>query len=229
MCIIHLNKRDLRPKFGYLPKICKRYGTLMLYQDSSLNNTQNYNSVTEEPIRLKHQSNSDIKQELDELENCILDGVNVPLTDLKIVDGGIVLDRLKSIKHNLPTVLAASIEILQQRQAIIQQANIKAQEIVNSARAEAESLLRDSNLLRQTEIEARQIKFETEQECQQLRQAAFAEIEQWREMATLEYEAIQNDADNYASAVLGDLEAKLTQMLAVVQNGRQHLESDADS
>jgi hypothetical protein len=201
----------------------------MLYQDSSTNNTQNDNSVTEEAILLKHQYNSNTRQELDILENCILDGVNIPLTDLKIVDGGIILDRIESIKHNLPIALTASIEILQQKQAIIQQAKIEAQAIVNSAQAEADNILRDSNLLRQTEIEARQIKFATEQECQQLRQAAFAEIEQWREMATLEYEAIQNDADNYASAVLSDLETKLTQMLAVVQNGRQHLESDGNN
>lgn len=202
----------------------------MLYQDSSINNSsQNYDSVTEEAILLKYQSNSDIKQELEILEDCILDGIDVPLTNLKIVDSRIVLDRIGAIKHNLPIALAASIEMLQQKEAIIQQARIKAQEIINSASAEADNILRNSNLLRQTEIEARQIKFATEQECQQLRQAAFAEIEQWREMATLEYEAIQNDADNYASGVLGDLEARLTQMLAVVQNGRQHLESDADS
>lgn len=205
----------------------------MLYQDSSTNNSsqnyQNYDSVAEESVLLKHQSNSNLRQELEVLKNCILDGVNIPLTDLKIVDGGIIIDRLESIKHNLPIALTTSIAILQQKQAIIQQAKIEAQEIVNSAHTEAESILKDSNLLRQTEIEARQIKFETEQECQQMRQAAFAEIEQWREMATLEYEAIQNDADNYASAVLGDLESKLTQMLAVVQNGRQHLETDSSS
>lgn len=201
----------------------------MLYQDSSTNNNQNYDSVTGEPILLKHESNFDLKQELDILENHILEGVNVPLTDLTIVDREMVLDRIESIKNNLPTVLAASIEILQRKQAIIQQAHLEAQKIVNSAEAEAQSLLQNSNLLRQTEIEARQIKFETEQECQQMRQAAFSEIEQWREMATLEYEAIQNDADNYASAVLGDLESKLTQMLAVVQNGRQHLETDGNS
>lgn len=201
----------------------------MLYQDSSTNNNQNYDSVTGEPILLRHESNSDLKQELDLLKNHILEGVNVPLTDLTIIDRGIVLDRLESIEHNLPTVLAASIEVLQQKQAIIRQAHLEAQKIVKSAEAEAEHFLQDSNLLRQTEIEARQIKFETEQECQQMRQAAFTEIEQWREMATLEYEAIQNDADNYASAVLGDLESKLTQMLAVVQNGRQHLETDGNN
>ena len=201
----------------------------MLYQDSSTNNNQNYDSVTGEPILLKHESNSDIKQELDILENYILNGVNVPLTDLTIIDREIVLDRLESIKQNLPPVLAASIEVLQQKQAIIQQAHFEARKIVDSAQAEAQNLLQNSNLLRQTEMEARQIKFKTEQECQQLRQAAFDEIEQWREMATLEYEAIQNDADNYASAVLGDLESKLTQMLAVVQNGRQHLETDGSS
>jgi uncharacterized sporulation protein YeaH/YhbH (DUF444 family) len=79
-------------------------------------------------------------------------------------------------------------------------------------------------LLRQVEQEAHQMRLEAQQECEQLRQAAYAEIEQWREMATLEYEAIQKDADNYANSVLIDLETKLSQMLTIVHNGRQHLE-----
>ena len=197
----------------------------MLYQDNSLENAvQEHNSLTEESASSAYQSNSQIQEELDILENAILEGVNVPLSNLVIVDSGTILERIESIKQNLPTALAISIEIMQHQKAIIEQANYQARDIVKSAQAEAERLLKDSTILKKTETEANKVKFETRQECEQLRQATYTEIEQWREMATLEYEAIQKDADNYADTVLGDLETKLSQMLAIVHKGRQHLE-----
>ncbi|VEP18846.1 conserved hypothetical protein [Hyella patelloides LEGE 07179] len=199
----------------------------MLYQDNSTDNAaQKHDSVAEEPVLTAYQSDSNIQQELDILENFILEGVHVPLSSLIIVDGGVIIEHIKSIKQNLPQALAISIEILQQRQAIIEQASNQAQEVVKSAQAEADRLLQESTLLRQTELEANKIKFQTQQECEQLRQATYAEIEQWREMATIEYEAIQKDADRYADTVLNDLEVKLSQMLAIVHNGRHHLEPD---
>ena len=201
----------------------------MLYQENSLDNgIQNPNLVTEESISSAYKTNSNVQKELEILENLILEGVNVPLTDLVMVDGGVILDRLESLKDNLPTALAISLQILQQKQVIIQQAKNQAQEIVNSARETAERLLQESSLIRKAELEASKIRFEAQQECEQLRQNAYTEIEQWREMATIEYEEIQQDADNYANTVLSDLEVRLSQMLGVVQNGRQHLRPSDD-
>ena len=197
----------------------------MLYQDNTTQSkTQNQNSVAEELASAVYQSDSDVQQELDMLENTISQGVSVPLTDLVIVDAGIILERIESIKHNLPTALAHSLEILQQKQAIIQQAKNQAQQVLKSAQAEAERILQESTLLRQTELEASKIKFDAQQECEQLRQTTYEEIERWREMATIEYEEIQKDADNYAKTVLSDLEDNLSQMLTIVHNGRQQLE-----
>ena len=192
----------------------------MLYQENSLDSSvQKQNLVAEESISTAYQTNSNVQKELEILENLILEGVRVPLTDLVMVDGGTVLDRIESLKDNLPTALAISLKILQQKQV-----KNKAQEIVNSAREEAEHLLQESTLVRKAELEASQIRFSAQQECEQLRQTTYREIEQWREMATTEYEEIQRDADNYANTVLTDLEARLSQMLGVVQNGRQHLQ-----
>lgn len=199
----------------------------MIYQDNLSNDTYSLlNEVVEESISTAYQSDSNVHQELDNLENILEEGVHVPLTDLVMVDERIILDRIKSIKKNLPTALAISIEVLQHQQEIIQTAKNQAQKIVKSAQDEAERLLHESAILRKTELEASKITFETEQECEKLRQAAYQEIEQWRETAAIEYENIQRDADNYADSVLGDLETKLAQMLNVVQNGRQHLHKD---
>jgi cell division septum initiation protein DivIVA len=197
----------------------------MIYQDNLSNDTYPIlDEVVEESISTAYQSDSNVHQELDNLEDIIEEGVHVPLTDLVMVDEGIILDRVKSIKKHLPTALAISIEVLQHQQEIIQTAKNQAQKIVKSAQDEAERLLQESAILRKIELEANKIRFETEQECEKLRQAAYQEIEQWRETAAIEYEEIQRDADNYANSVLGDLETRLTQMLTVVQNGRQHLQ-----
>lgn len=199
----------------------------MLYQDNFIDSaSENYNVdlMAEESISAASQSEYSIQQKLDVLESTILEGVRVPLTELVIIDGGAILERIEAIKSDLPTALAIAIEILQQREAILQQAKQEAQEIVRATRVEAELALQESTLLNKIEQEAYQIRVETQQECEKLRQNTYAEIEQWREMATLEYEAIQKDADNYANSVLMDLEEKLNQMLAVVQNGRQHLD-----
>lgn len=199
----------------------------MIYQDNASSDTYPIrNEVVEESISTAYQSDSNLQRELNSLEDTVLEGIKVPLTDLVMVDKEVLLELIKSMKKNLPTALAISIEVLQHQQSIIQKAKNQAQEIVSSAQNEAERILNESAILRQTELQANKIRSEAEQECEQLRQATYTEIEQWRETAAQEYQSIQRDADNYANSVLGDLEVKLSQMLNIVQNGRQHLQSD---
>lgn len=205
----------------------------MLYQDKSLENidqsNQNYDSVPEDILTVDYDSGSDLQRQLESLENTILDGVKVPLSDLIIVDGAIILDSVDAIKESLPTSLAIAVQVLQQRQQIIQRAVNQANEIVESAEIKSDRIVQESTLLRRVELEANRIKFEAEQECQKMRREAYTEIEQWREMAALEYEEIQKDADEYAQRVLSDLETRLAQMMSVVNNGSQYLEPSASN
>ena len=200
----------------------------MLYQDKSLESTdqsnQNYDSIPEDILTVDYGSGSNLQQQLELLENAVLDGVKVPLSDLVIVDGTIVLDYVDAIKENLPTSLAIAVQVLQQRQQIIQKAVNQANKIVESAEIKSDQIVQESTLLRRVELEANRIRFEAEQECQKMRREAYTEIEQWREMAALEYEEIQKDADDYAQRVLHDLELRLAQMLSVVNNGSQYLD-----
>ena len=200
----------------------------MLYQEKSLENidqrNQNYDSVPEDILTVDYGSGSDLQRHLESLENAILDVVKVPLSDLIVADGTVILDYVDAIKESLPPSLAIAVQVLQQRQQIIQQAANKASQIVESAEIKSDRILQESTLLRRVELDANRIKFEAEQECQKMRREAYTEIEQWREMAALEYEEIQKDADNYAQRVLHDLETRLAQMLSVVNNGSQYLE-----
>ena len=177
-------------------------------------------NITEDNIKL----NTDFVEELEQLENLVLDSVRVPLTELVVIDEGLILDRIESIRKQIPRELAIAINILERKQEILQQAQNYARESIESAKEQAERIIQRSALLRQAELEATRMKVETEQECQQLRQETQEEIAQWREYAIAEYQDIQNGADEYARNVLGNLEGQLGQMLGIIHNGYQQLE-----
>ncbi|WP_019506216.1 hypothetical protein [Pleurocapsa sp. PCC 7319] len=165
-----------------------------------------------------------IQVELDKLEDFILNGTNIPLTELTIVDETLLLDYLNQIRANLPTVLATAIDIVNQRQEIMSEAQSYAGSIVKSAEKKAEQIVQESTIVRQAELDGAKIRLQTEQECEQLKQTTQNEIQQWRQEVIDECRVIQLDADSYAGKVLGDIEHKLQEMLTIVRNGRQHLE-----
>ncbi|MGL5074671.1 MAG: hypothetical protein ACRDBG_02365, partial [Waterburya sp.] len=63
-------------------------------QPESLNNQDNY-----------PQENFNIQIELDNLEELILAGTNIPLTELTILDAVLLLEQLNQIKASLPIEL----------------------------------------------------------------------------------------------------------------------------
>ena len=172
------------------------------------------------PMRL----NVDFEAELEELETLILESVRVPLTELVVIDEGLILERIDSIRKRIPPELEIALNILQRQQEILQQAENYARDLIESAKKQAKRIVDKSALIRQAELEATRIKIETQRECEQLRQKTQEEIENWRELAITEYEDIQNGADEYARNVLGNLEGQLTQMLGIIRNGCQQLE-----
>ena len=170
--------------------------------------------------------NVDFQQELEGLESLILDSVRIPLTELVVIDEGLVLDRLDSIRQQIPRELEIAKAILQHNQEILKQAEDYARNLIESAKKQANRIIQESALVRQAELEATRIKIEAQRESEQLRQKTQEEIEYWRELAIAEYEDIQNGADDYARNVLGNLEGQLSQMLAIIHNGYQQLEAE---
>ncbi|MDJ0680716.1 MAG: DivIVA domain-containing protein [Xenococcaceae cyanobacterium MO_167.B52] len=176
--------------------------------------------TVEQNLRL----NTNFLEELEQLENLVLESVRLPLTELVIIDEGLVLDQIESIRKQIPREMAIAINILQRKREILQQAQEYARKLIESANQQAERIIQKSALLRQAELEATRIKVETQRECQQLRRETQEEIEQWREYAIAEYQDIQQGADEYAKKVLGNLEGQLGQMLGIIRNGYQQLE-----
>lgn len=196
----------------------------MLQADYNQNNPiDDHQAQALEDIDNQSQTTFNLQLELDNLEELILAGTNVPLTELKLVDASLLLEQLKEIKASLPVEIATANEIVNRHQDIINEAQGYAYLIIESAEKKAVEIVQESSIVRQAELDGAKIRLKTEQECENLKQVTINEIEQWRKEAIAECQIIQKEADNYADNVLADLEQKIIQMLTIIRNGRQQL------
>ena len=217
----------------------------MLRQD--LNSTHNHNGATNaaegavggnDATSGHHETvkRLDIQQSLNVLEELILESPRVPFSGRTLVDEDQLLEQLDRIRLNLPTVFQEAIQIVQQHDRIISQANQYAQEMMEAAEQEAARRVDDLGIVQQAESQARQVKQQLEQDCEALRSQTHSEIEQWQTAAEQYWEEIRRsteddcltlrqDADAYAADVLQSLEQKLADMMRIVRNGRSALPS----
>lgn len=180
----------------------------------------------------------DIQRELNRLEEMILDSPRIPLTRRTLIDEEQVLDQLDLVRLNLPAAYLEAEEIIRRKEEILAQAERYAQEIIAAAEQEAAQILDEMGLVRQAKIEAEQIRRQVQEDCElvreqtlaeleQIRRAAQQEIEEMRMRALKECEEIQAGADDYAERVLRNIEQQLSDMLRVIQNGRQQLQQES--
>ncbi len=195
----------------------------MLSQDSSREHQNIEELQPLKPVSKTKETDFAVQKKLEQLEDLILEGVHIPLTGMIIIDEQQALNQLELIKTNLPAALAAAIEITSRQQEILQEAVNYARNLVESAQAQANQILNESAIIRKAELEAAKIRFQTEQECRQLKQQTQEEVERWRQYTITECQEIQAGADDYADAVLGNLEEQLKEMLGVIGKGRQQL------
>lgn len=177
----------------------------------------------------------DIQQSLDVLEELILSSLRVPFTRRTLVDEDQILEQLDRIRLNLPTIFREAVQIVQQRNAILSEANQYAQELTLNAEQQAVQRLDELGIIRQGEAEANQLRQKAQQDCEQMRAQALSELEQWQQAAEEKWTqmrqqtetdcaVLQQEADIYAAQVLQGIEQQLTEMLRVVHNGRQSIQ-----
>jgi F0F1-type ATP synthase membrane subunit b/b' len=165
----------------------------------------------------------------------ILDSPRVPLSRRTMIDEDLFLDQLDVVRLSLPEAFHEAVELVRQREDILDQAEQYAQEIVEAAERRAAQILDETGIVRQAEHEAQQIRASVQQECDAVQQQTIAEIERMRRQAQQdledmrrqaidECEEIQIGADQYADQVLRDMEAQMSEMLRIIRNGRQQLQ-----
>ncbi|WP_229415474.1 ATP synthase F0 subunit B [Moorena bouillonii] len=176
----------------------------------------------------------DIQGQFNYIEDIIFDSPHIPFTRRTLIDEELLLAQLDLVRENLPLAFQQATRIIEEHDAIIQQAEQYAQEIIETAQRRAEMILDELGIIQQAEHEAQQISQQVQKECEamhkqtvseleQMRRKAQQELEQMRQMTLAECEEIQNGADAYADGVLYNIEQHLSDMLRVIRNGRQQL------
>lgn len=165
----------------------------------------------------------------------ILGSPRVPFSGRTLVDEDQLLDQLDAIRLNLPPAFRQAVQVLQQRDTILAEANQYAQDLIHAAEQQATQILDEMGLVQQAEQIARQVQAQAQAECDQLRSRILAEVEQLKQASQREWETqrqsaieeqamIQQEADAYADRVLFQVEQQLSQMLRIIQNGRSQLQ-----
>ncbi|MEB3233408.1 MAG: hypothetical protein VKJ64_20540 [Leptolyngbyaceae bacterium] len=200
--------------------------------------SMSYGDAPSAPLARDHAPSlqeTDIHRELNQMEELLLDSPRIPLSRRTLVDEDRILEQLDAIRLALPDVIHDALNVVRQKEAILQEAEQYSQEIIASAERRAVQILDEMPLIRQAEMEAAQTRQQLQRECQALREEFLAEMEQLRrqtqqeaddlrQRAIAECHDIQQGADDYADQVLRDMEHRLTTMLTVIRNGRQQLQ-----
>lgn len=179
----------------------------------------------------------DIQRELNRIEEILFDSFHIPFTQRTLVDEEVLLAQLDLVRENLPAAVEEAEKIVSQRDEILLSAEEYAQELMETAERRADQILDEMGIIQQAELEASQIRQRVQQECEVIQEQTLAEIErmrlqaqqeleQMRQLALADCDHIQNGADDYADAVLTSIEQQLTEMLRVIRNGRQQLQSE---
>lgn len=155
-----------------------------------------------------------IQKELDRLEDMILSAPRIPLSRRTLINEDAVLDVLDRIRMNLPKVIEEAEQVVLQSEGLLNQARQEAERIVTLAEQRAQRLIDESELLRQARMQAEQLQTNAQNEADTIRQGAIQQAQE-----------VQSGADKYAERVLGRLEGDLSQLLNVVQKGRENLNS----
>jgi len=156
------------------------------------------------------------------------------LTRRTLVDEEKLLEQLDFIRLSLPEAFQEAVEIIQQKEEILLEAEAYGQQMVEAAQAKRAQVLNESDIIKQAEQQTEQLRRQVQQECEQMmqetldeierkRRACQQEIEEIRRQAMEEAEQIAQGADEYADNVLEHIEQELTESLQIIRNGRQQL------
>jgi regulator of protease activity HflC (stomatin/prohibitin superfamily) len=134
---------------------------------------------------------------LDRLEALLVESRPVPFSSNVLIDRDRCFDIINQMRVSIPEEVKKSKRVFQERDRVIAQANEEAERITALAREQAAELTSDHQVLKQTEGKAQVILERAQREAQEIRFGA----------------------DDYALAVLKELERHLIEQLNTVQNG----------
>ena len=139
---------------------------------------------------------------IDQLEALVSSGTRVPLTSRTVIDEQEFLDIIDRLRVAIPEEIKQAKRLTQERERVLSQSQVEAEDVIASARAQAAQLVGKDELVLTAREQADRLLAEAERSAGEMR----------------------DGADSYAAEVLGRLETELNRMLAAVRKGQATLE-----
>jgi vacuolar-type H+-ATPase subunit H len=144
----------------------------------------------------------DIMYLLERLEEVLGGGTRLPFTSRALIDDEECFEIIDQIRLSLPNEIRQARKVNADRDAVIDEAQARAEQILESAENEARERVREHHIAREAETEADEIIAQAERRADQ----------------------VKREVDEYAYRVLLDLDKRLEGLVGTVRSGLRALE-----
>lgn len=168
-------------------------------------------------------SEENVKSILEMIEDLVLNSAKIPILNKLIIDEDKLFGLLDELTKNLPVEMSESIEIVQNKERIMFEANSRATELVSNAEMKASVLVSNSEVLKKALLEVENLKREFNREVEQKQLQVNAEIQQKQIQVNEEIKLKTGEVDKYADSILENLENQITNAITVIRNGKERL------
>lgn len=144
----------------------------------------------------------DVHDKLDDLTALVESARSMPMSASCIVNRGEVLALLDELRAELPEEFDEAERILREREGVLDQARLEAEEIVSAAHEERMRLVSQTEVYAQAQREAGRIRGEAREEAGRM----------------------QDDTDAYVDGKLASFEIALGKTLEAVRHGRERIQ-----
>lgn len=149
---------------------------------------------------------------IDKLEAMTAQAKKVPITGRAMIDADRLGELIDQMRLTIPRDLHEAQEVMDRREAIVNQTMQDARRIRAVAETDARTLVGDNELTKMAEVKAAEVYAEAEAKAERL--LSIAETEVRRKKA---------EADQYCQDVLSHLEEQLVNVMATVRAGQRVL------
>lgn len=151
--------------------------------------------------KVREDVNVDIFMLIDELEQEIETGKKVPLSSKVLMEKERMLDYIDKIRSGLPEEMRQARWVVRERERVINEAKLEAQEVLDNAKDRIKKLTQESEVVKEAKLHSEEIIAEAHK---------------------VAYE-IKRGANQYADDLLASIETRLQKTIATIQDGRSEL------
>ena len=149
---------------------------------------------------------------LDRLENLVVDAKHLLFTNKSIIEENDLVRLVEDLRNELPQELQRAAKVMEDKQKILDAANVEAAKIVEQAKAYAMKLTDESEIVVQAEAKAKTVMEQTQAQEKDIMERTMKNSQQLRE-----------EADQYANQVFDHLISSMGNALQVVPQAKDEL------